>query len=227
MRRSVFLSGSWDDSIKLWDLQHPGSLSTFSGHTYCVYAAVWCARGRVRQRPIPLRRRLAPRAALRAHSRAPLQQRQRWEPIGGDIWRPCSRHVPHACECRAVEHRRWRASAFSTPYPGLLVRAWHGRARPTCGRLAAQEPRACRRICQLQRRLQRQGLGRAAAGAYAQHPRAPLRGAPGPCVAMLACAELAKAVLIMMMRMRSCLSSPALPHNAPSASSCRNIPSVC
>ena len=43
VRRNVFLSGSWDDSIKLWDLQHPGSLSTFSGHTYCVYAAVWCA----------------------------------------------------------------------------------------------------------------------------------------------------------------------------------------
>lgn len=43
MRRNVFLSGSWDDSIKLWDLQHPGSLATFSGHTYCVYAAVWCA----------------------------------------------------------------------------------------------------------------------------------------------------------------------------------------
>ena len=43
VRRNVFLSGSWDDSIKLWDLQHPGSLATFSGHTYCVYAAVWCA----------------------------------------------------------------------------------------------------------------------------------------------------------------------------------------
>ena len=43
MRRNVFLSGSWDDSIKLWDLQHPGSLATFRGHTYCVYAAVWCA----------------------------------------------------------------------------------------------------------------------------------------------------------------------------------------
>ena len=42
VRRNVFLSGSWDDSIKLWDLQHPTSLATFSGHTYCVYAAVWC-----------------------------------------------------------------------------------------------------------------------------------------------------------------------------------------
>ena len=44
VRRNVLLSGSWDDSIKLWDLQHPGSLATFSGHSYCVYAAVWCAR---------------------------------------------------------------------------------------------------------------------------------------------------------------------------------------
>ena len=43
VRRNVFLSGSWDDSIKLWDLAHPASLATFKEHTYCVYAANWCA----------------------------------------------------------------------------------------------------------------------------------------------------------------------------------------
>ena len=40
-RRSVFLSGSWDDCIKLWDLNAPQSLATFREHTYCIYAAVW------------------------------------------------------------------------------------------------------------------------------------------------------------------------------------------
>ena len=61
VRRSVFLSGSWDDSIKLWDLQHPTSLSTFSGHTYCVYAAVWCGPGRGNQ---TLPSALCPRSPL-------------------------------------------------------------------------------------------------------------------------------------------------------------------
>lgn len=43
VRRNVFLSGSWDDSIKLWDMNSPSSLATFKEHTYCVYAANWCA----------------------------------------------------------------------------------------------------------------------------------------------------------------------------------------
>ena len=41
VRRNVFLSGSWDDTIRLWDANHPTSLATFREHTYCVYAAVW------------------------------------------------------------------------------------------------------------------------------------------------------------------------------------------
>ena len=43
VQRNLFLSGSWDDSIKLWDIQHPTSLQTFKEHTYCVYAAIWQA----------------------------------------------------------------------------------------------------------------------------------------------------------------------------------------
>ena len=41
MRRDCFLSGSWDDTVKLWNLAHPTSLRTFAEHTYCVYAAQW------------------------------------------------------------------------------------------------------------------------------------------------------------------------------------------
>ena len=43
VRRDVFLSGSWDDSVKLWSLARPGgaSLRTCAAHTYCVYAAHW------------------------------------------------------------------------------------------------------------------------------------------------------------------------------------------
>ncbi len=40
-QRNLFLTGSWDDSIKLWDMQHPASLQTFKDHTYCIYAAIW------------------------------------------------------------------------------------------------------------------------------------------------------------------------------------------
>ena len=43
VRRNTFLTGSWDDSIKLWDLNSPASLATFKEHTYCVYAATWYA----------------------------------------------------------------------------------------------------------------------------------------------------------------------------------------
>lgn len=41
VRRNTFLTGSWDDTIKLWDLNSPQSLATFKEHTYCVYAATW------------------------------------------------------------------------------------------------------------------------------------------------------------------------------------------
>ena len=41
VRRDCFLSGSWDDTVKLWNLNHPTSLRTFAAHTYCVYAAQW------------------------------------------------------------------------------------------------------------------------------------------------------------------------------------------
>ena len=45
VNKGLFLSGSWDDSIKLWDLAHPVSLRTFQEHTYCVYGATWWVMG--------------------------------------------------------------------------------------------------------------------------------------------------------------------------------------
>jgi hypothetical protein len=43
--RDLFLSSSWDDTIKLWSVARPGSLQTFLGHTYCVYHVAWCGGG--------------------------------------------------------------------------------------------------------------------------------------------------------------------------------------
>ncbi|GBF98868.1 hypothetical protein Rsub_11472 [Raphidocelis subcapitata] len=40
-RRDLFVSSSWDDTLKVWSLARPSSLSTFTGHTYCVYHAAW------------------------------------------------------------------------------------------------------------------------------------------------------------------------------------------
>uniref|UniRef100_A0A7S0V849 Peroxin-7 n=1 Tax=Polytomella parva TaxID=51329 RepID=A0A7S0V849_9CHLO len=40
-RRDQFLTSSWDDTVKLWSLDHNASLRTFPGHTYCVYQAAW------------------------------------------------------------------------------------------------------------------------------------------------------------------------------------------
>lgn len=40
-RRDLFASSSWDDTLKVWSLASPGSLQTFAGHTYCVYACAW------------------------------------------------------------------------------------------------------------------------------------------------------------------------------------------
>jgi len=46
VRRDCFLSASWDDTVKLWNMASPNSLRTFTGHTYCVYAAQWCVWSR-------------------------------------------------------------------------------------------------------------------------------------------------------------------------------------
>jgi len=40
--RDLFLSSSWDDTVKLWSLGQPTALRTFTGHTYCVYHVAWC-----------------------------------------------------------------------------------------------------------------------------------------------------------------------------------------
>ncbi|KAL3690420.1 hypothetical protein R1sor_016729 [Riccia sorocarpa] len=44
IRKDCFLSGSWDDTIRLWTVDMPRSLRVFAEHTYCVYSAVWNPR---------------------------------------------------------------------------------------------------------------------------------------------------------------------------------------
>jgi peroxin-7 len=41
VRRDCFMSGSWDGTVKLWNLNSPTSLLTFASHLRCVYAAQW------------------------------------------------------------------------------------------------------------------------------------------------------------------------------------------
>ncbi|KAL2938830.1 Peroxisome biogenesis protein 7 [Bienertia sinuspersici] len=43
-RRDSFVSGAWDDSIKLWTVDRPTSVRTFKEHAYCVYSATWNPR---------------------------------------------------------------------------------------------------------------------------------------------------------------------------------------
>ena len=40
----TFITGSWDDSIKLWNPREDRSLCTYKEHQYCVYGTVWSPR---------------------------------------------------------------------------------------------------------------------------------------------------------------------------------------
>ncbi|GMH43477.1 hypothetical protein BSKO_11399 [Bryopsis sp. KO-2023] len=42
-RQDVFLTSSWDNTVKLWTMERVTSISTFMGHVYCVYMASWTA----------------------------------------------------------------------------------------------------------------------------------------------------------------------------------------
>lgn len=38
----LFLSSSWDDTIKLWNAKEAQAIRSFERHTYCVYTVKWC-----------------------------------------------------------------------------------------------------------------------------------------------------------------------------------------
>lgn len=44
VRKDTFLTGSWDDSIKLWTPRDHRSLKTFREHQYCVYGTTFSPR---------------------------------------------------------------------------------------------------------------------------------------------------------------------------------------
>jgi hypothetical protein len=149
----------------------------------------------------------------------------------GDVWRPRCRHVS-----QAFDHQSRGAQAparFGSPSAGS--HAVHARVARL--RQAHQWAPGCAGTPRMQTCLlaaaataaSRCGT-RGSRGRRSASPRTATRRAgrapPRPCVTMLACVERARAVLIVMMCMRGCSSRPTLPRNAPSVSSCRNVPSV-
>lgn len=39
--KDMFVSASWDKTIKVWKPEVPRAVATFAEHTYCVYTAIW------------------------------------------------------------------------------------------------------------------------------------------------------------------------------------------
>lgn len=39
--KETFITGSWDNTIKLWSLPEDVSLQTYDEHSYCVYSTIW------------------------------------------------------------------------------------------------------------------------------------------------------------------------------------------
>ncbi|KAK5582461.1 hypothetical protein RB653_004046 [Dictyostelium firmibasis] len=42
--KDTFITGSWDQSIKIWNPRTERSLKTFREHRYCIYSAIWSPR---------------------------------------------------------------------------------------------------------------------------------------------------------------------------------------
>jgi len=41
IKKDLFISSSWDGTVKLWSPERPRSISTIQAHTSCVYQALW------------------------------------------------------------------------------------------------------------------------------------------------------------------------------------------
>ena len=39
--QELFVTGAWDDKIKLWSLMDEMSRMTYQEHQYCIYSTIW------------------------------------------------------------------------------------------------------------------------------------------------------------------------------------------
>lgn len=97
----LFLSSSWDDTVKLWNATDAACVRSFERHTYCVYAVKWCVPA---PSPTPTTRLLLHDALDREFLHVPLSAMARVCCVPFRACRFVRNRVPSACVCRNPQH---------------------------------------------------------------------------------------------------------------------------